>query len=348
MKKVSVLIPCRNEEKFIKTVIEDLLKQTYPKEFMEIFFIDGRSEDSTRNIIQKYEKKYNFIKLVDNPYKYVPHALNLGIRKAKGDIIIRMDAHSSYPPEYIEKLVYWLEKLNADNVGGIWDIKPRNNSLKGKAIALVLSHPFGVGNSKFRILSNLKKPIEVDTVPFGCYKREVFNKIGLFDERLIRNQDLEFNKRLKKNGGKIYLVPIKLIYFARSNWKELWDNNFKNGKWVILTIHYTKDYKSISLRHFIPLLFIIYLFVSLLSFPLLHSFLLFLPILTYLLLVLGFSLKLGLKQKSVKLIPYTIISFVVLHISYGLGSLYGLLVIILTYMRSLFFSINKKLFSSNK
>jgi len=214
--KVTIIIPCRNEEKFIEKVIKGAISQTYPKDRLEVFFVDGQSEDKTREIIELYSHKYPFIKLLINPYKYVPQAMNIGIKAVTGDIIVRMDAHSEYPEDYVEKIVYWLEKLNADNVGGVWITTPPADSLKAKAIALALSHPFGVGNSLFRIAKNIKRPIEVDTVPFGCYLKEIFDKIGLYDERLIRNQDIELNKRLRKSGGKIYLIPdIKIKYCVR-------------------------------------------------------------------------------------------------------------------------------------
>jgi len=237
----------------MEKVIKSLLNQTYPKDKLEVFFVDGLSTDKTMEIIQRYSKKHPFIKVLINPYKYVPHAMNTGIKNATGDIIIRMDAHSEYPEDYVEKLVYWLEKLKADNVGGIGITVPPCNSLKAKAISLTLSHFFGVGNSLFRITKNLKQPTEADTVPFGCYPKEVFDRIGLYNEKLIRNQDIELNKRLRKSGGKIYLIPdIKIKYYARDTWRKLWKNNFENGRWVVLTAFLTKDRNSLSLRHFIP------------------------------------------------------------------------------------------------
>jgi len=334
-KKITIIIPCRNEEKFIEKVIKSILNQTYPKDKMEVFFVDGMSEDNTRKIIEKYSRKYDFIKLIKNPYKYVPYAMNLGIKNASGDIIIRMDAHSEYPNNYIEKLVNWLEKLKADNVGGIGITIPRSNSLKARAIALSLSHPFGVGNSLFRIVKNLNQPIEVDTVPFGCYRKEIFDEIGLYNEHLIRNQDIELNKRLKKFGGKIYLVPdVKIKYYARDNWKALWKNNFANGRWVILTAFFTKDLSSLSLRHFIPLIFVLYLFLL----PILgleKNFFIYIPLIIYLTLNLVFSIQLSIKNKNFFLFPYIFISFIILHLSYGMGSLYGILEVIFKTMRKL-------------
>jgi len=325
--RVTLIVPCRNEEKFIEKVIKSVISQTYPKDRMEVLFIDGQSEDRTREIIELYSQKYPFIKLLINPYKYVPQAMNIGIKAATGEIIIRMDAHSEYPEDYVEKLVYWLKKLNADNVGGVWITTPPTDSLKAKAIALALSHPFGVGNSLFRTAKNLKKHIEVDTVPFGCYLKEIFDKIGLYDERLVRNQDIELNKRLRKSGGKIYLIPdIKIKYYARDTWRKLWKNNFENGRWVVLTAFLTKDFKSLSLRHFIPLIFVLY-FVLLPVF--FKSFrLLIVPGLMYLILNILVSVLICFKERQAKLFPFLTISFLVLHFSYGIGSLKALFEII--------------------
>ena len=189
--KVSIIIPCRNEEKYIGKCLESIIKQAYPKDKIEILIIDGMSEDNTRGIIERYIKKYQYIKLINNSKRIVPTALNIGIKRAMGDIIIRIDVHSSYPCDYIEKIVLWIEKSKADNVGGILIVKPGAETVIAKAIASVLSHPFGVGNALFRI--GIKNPQYVDTVPLGAYKRTVFDKIGLFDEDLVRNQDDEFN-----------------------------------------------------------------------------------------------------------------------------------------------------------
>ena len=153
---VSIIIPCRNEEKYISKCLDSLLDNNYPKGLIEIFVIDGMSEDNTRKIIKRYIEKHPFIKLINNSKKIVPTALNIGIKKARGDIIIRIDVHSTYPSNYIEKLVLWIRKTKADNVGGIWITKPGAETVIAKANAIDLSYPFGVGNPYFRI--GTKKP----------------------------------------------------------------------------------------------------------------------------------------------------------------------------------------------
>jgi len=323
---VSIVIPCRNEEKFIAKCLDSIINNDYPKENLEVLIIDGISEDKTRQIVDEYIKQYSFIRLLDNPNRFSPSALNIGIKNAKGDIIVRLDAHATYEKDYISKCVSYMDKYEADNVGGRMMTISGNNTLVGKAIVLALSHRFGVGNSYFRIGS--KEPKFVDTVPFGCYKKEVFEKIGLFNENLIRNQDIEFNLRLKKSGGKILLVPdIVSYYYARSDLKNLFMQNFKNGLWVIYSNRFAKA--PFSWRHLIPYIFVSSLvgslFLSIFWIPFLYLFLMI--ILVYLTANVFFSLNISLKN-GMKLFPFIIISFFVLHFSYGLGSIRGLMKLI--------------------
>ncbi|MFK8005739.1 MAG: glycosyltransferase family 2 protein [Saprospiraceae bacterium] len=327
---VSVIIPCFNEEPFIEAVIQNILEQDFPQKEMEVLFLDGMSTDKTAEIISQYAQNQPFIKLISNPEKFVPQAMNLGINLAQGEIIIRLDAHAAYPKQYISKLIFWLKKLPAENVGGIWNIQPRSNSTKAKSIARTLSHPIGVGNALYRM--GISKPQEVDTVPFGCYPKAVFEKYGNYDIRLKRNQDIELNKRIKRKGGKIFLVPdVECTYFARDTFSALWKNNYANGKWVILTSWFTGTFDSLSIRHFVPLAFFVNLLLSILSF--IKIFLLggnsiwgifIFPIIIYLLIISFFSLKLSLEEKNLKAFPYFIISFFTLHLSYGVGSFVGL------------------------
>jgi glycosyltransferase involved in cell wall biosynthesis len=289
---------------------------------MEILVVDGMSSDRTREIVASYARKYDFIRLIDNVKKIVPVAMNLGIRQAKGEYIIRLDAHAEYPGDYFSKLIAWHRKLDADNVGAVIETKAKGDTPKANSIARVLSCRFGVGNSDFRV--GVGEPKEVDTVPFGCYKKEAFEKYGFYDERLIRNQDIELNKRIVGSGGKIYLIPDAVAtYYARENFMELAKNNFSNGKWNILTAYYTKTLNSLSVRHFVPLLFVLSLVLPL-FFSLFASKFIYIMLLSlgsYLALVIIISIKLrGVKRSFF----YLVVSFLVLHISYGLGSLAAL------------------------
>ena len=193
-----------------------------------------------------------------------------------------------------------------------------------RSIIAVLTHPFGVGNAQFRL--GIDQPKEVDTVPFGCFPKAVFERYGYYDERLHRNQDIELNKRIVRQGGKILLIPsVSSKYFARSDWKSLWKNNAANGKWVILTAYYTKSLSSLSLRHFAPLVFVAYwILLFLLPFTPFFFWWMILPGLAYLLLIGYASIKIGLTGFNFLLIPNIFITFLCLHFSYGLGSLSGL------------------------
>ena len=271
---LSVICPIYNEAKYIDVCIQSVLLQDYPKEQLEVLFVDGMSKDGTRDIVNGYSKKYPFIRLLDNEKRIVPVAMNIGIRASKGNVIIRLDAHAQYPPNYFSVLVEKLKLLDADNVGVACRTDVLNKTPKTLAIREVLSNKLGVGNSTFRL--GINKVMEVDTVPFGCWKRDVFDKYGFYDERLIRNQDIELNKRIVRGGGHIFIVPdTYCTYLARETFWGLAKNNFGNGKWNILTVFYTKQLNSLSIRHFIPLLFLLSLFLPLL-------FALFYPLFLYL------------------------------------------------------------------
>ncbi len=318
---VSIIIPCRNEEKYIGKCLASIIAQDYPKDKLEVLVVDGMSEDGTREVIKDYVLKNPYIKLLDNPKRIVPTALNIGVKNAQGDIILRMDAHNIYEKDYVGKCVTYLTKHDVDNVGGIWITLPGNETSIGKSIALALSHPFGVGNAYFRTGS--KEPRYVDTVPFGCYKKEVFEKIGLFDEDLVRNQDDEFNLRLIKNGGKILLVPdIVSYYYARDSLEKLWKMYFQYGYFKPLVAQ--KIGAVFTWRQLIPAIFVgSLIFTGLLSFFSSYFLWLFLLIIgLYLSANLAFSFSIALK-KGLKLLPALPISFATLHFSYGLGYLKG-------------------------
>ena len=204
---LSVICPIYNEESRIEECILSILNQDYPKDDLEVLFVDGQSSDRTREIIAEYMQEYAFIQLLDNPKRIAPAALNIGIRASSGNIIIRLDAHAKYPENYFSLLVKRLEESGADNVGGVCRTLPAKETPVCRAIAHAMSSPFGMGNSYFRIGSDHE--MWVDTVPFGCFRREIFDKIGLFDEELVRNQDDEFNGRIIKNGGKLAIKGTK-------------------------------------------------------------------------------------------------------------------------------------------
>lgn len=330
---VSLIIPCRNEEKYIANCLDSILLNDYPKEFIEVFVVDGMSNDKTVSIVKEYSKKYPFIKLLENPKTITPCAMNIGIRSSKSKYIIRMDAHSSYPKDYISSLLYWHHKLKADNVGGLWETDVINKNRKSNSIIKVLTNKLGVGNALYRL--GVQSPKLVDTVPFGCYKKDIFDKIGLYDEQLKRNQDIELNKRLIKNGGKIYLIPdIKLKYYSRELFSDIAENNFKNGYWTILTTFLTRNLRSLSLRHFVPLLFLLSLIIPL-FFVIFNKLSILLSLTFFSLYNLVLLLTTAIINDKTTRFIYIFWGFYTLHFSYAIGSFLGL-------FRSFALIINKK------
>ena len=325
---VSAIILCRNEEKFIGNCLKSIISNDYPKEKLEVLVVDGMSEDGTRKIVEQCAKEHRFIRLINNPKKLTPFAFNEGIKNSHGELVMIMSAHATYGEDYIRESVSASLKYDADNVVGIWKIKPRSNNLIDKSIVFALSSSFGVGDAKYRTGSNKKKEIEyVDTGAYGCYKRSVFKKVGLFNENLTRGQDMEFNLRLKNAGGKTILVPKAVIYYyARTDFKSFCKHNLKNGVWAILPFKYS-TILPVSFRHLVPLAFVSSLIISVTLSLFSQIFLWpFLSIIgSYFLCNIYFSTKITTKEKDIRYFFTMPVIYGSLHIAYGLGSLWGLL-----------------------
>jgi glycosyltransferase involved in cell wall biosynthesis len=320
---VSIIIPCRNEESFIGPCLDSVLANGYPLDRLEVLVVDGMSEDGTRVIVEDYAARHDCVRLLDNPRRITPAGLNIGIAHATGRIVMRMDAHSQYPRNYVLGLVAWQEKTGADNVGGVCTTLPGNDTYMAQAIAIGLSHPFGVGNAHFRI--GVREPRWVDTVPFGCYRREVFDRIGVFDEDLIRNQDDEFNLRLIRQGGKILLVPdIASSYYARDSLIKLAQMYYQYGYFKPLVLR--KVRAILTVRQVIPPVFILTLIGSgtmALFFPAMRMLAASIMLL-YLIGVVGCSTMVAFKR-GLRYAPGVCVVFPVLHVSYGVGFLRGIM-----------------------
>jgi len=321
-KSLSIIIPCRNEEKYIAECLNSFLRMDYPKELMEIVVVDGNSSDNTRNIVREIQTGKDNIILLDNPDLYTPHALNLGIKNAKNEYIMIASAHSDFSKHYVRELMNAIDQFNADGVGGTITTDVRIKNKRTQSICKVLSNKFGVGNSMFRIGSD--QPMRVDIVPFGIYKKDLLLEIGLYNERLIRNHDMELSKRLTSKRKNIYLIPTaECRYYAREKFFGIFKNNFGNGYWVPLTIYITKHLNSLSLRHFVPLIFILSLIL-----PALLMF--WLPVLGVIVAISLFSYFITIFVESVRIkddstsLGYIFLAFLTLHFSYGIGSLSGL------------------------
>lgn len=318
-KSVSIVIPCRNEENFISECLQSFINQTYPQELLKIIVADGMSTDKTREIIKDLQKKNNNIILLDNEGLSAPKGMNLGIRHTDSEIVIIFGAHAYADEKFVEENVKALENSEVGCAGGL--ITTVNDSIKGSAIAEAMSCPFGVGNALFRFA---EKETYVDTVAFGAYRRVVLDKVGIFDEELVRNQDDELNFRVEKSGAKILLSPkIKSTYFSRGSYKKLWRQYFQYGFWKVRVIQ--KHKKPAAIRHLIPLMFATYLIgggiLSLFSSWIRIAYFIILAL--YITLDLLFSIKISLK-KNIKYLLYLIPTFPILHLSYGLGFILGL------------------------
>ena len=320
---VSIICPVFNEEKYIEACIVSILEQDYPKEAMEVLFIDGNSTDNSTGIIKRYTAQYSFLKLLNNPERIVPYALNKGLEAAKGEVIMRLDAHCTYPTNYISELVRYLYQLNADNVGGVWNTQPAKDTPICQAIAFASSHPFGVGGSMHKI--GASKIMETDTVPFGCYKREIFDKTGLFDTDLVRNQDDEFNGRLLNLGGKIYLIPQVIInYTARDTLCKMRKMYYQYGLYKPLVNK--KLGAPATVRQFFPILFLLGLTIGgvvCMIWPLLlHFYTSVLLLYLFIGIVVGSMGAIRAHQPFLALLmPYV---FFNIHMSYGIGYLVGI------------------------
>lgn len=324
---VSIICPVFNEEKFIEDCIISIIEQDYPQDMMEVLFIDGHSTDNTTNIIKRYIKQHSFLKLLDNPERIVPYALNKGLSEAKGEVIMRLDAHCTYPTNYVSELVKYLYQLNADNVGGVWNTQAANDTPICQAIAFASSHPFGVGGSMHKI--GTSKIIETDTVPFGCYKREVFDKTGVFDTDLVRNQDDEFNGRLHNLGGKIYLIPQVIInYTARETLCKMRKMYYQYGLYKPLVNQ--KLGSPATVRQFFPLLFLLGLIFggigSFLAPFFLNIYTTILMLYLFIGIVVGSMGAIRTHQPLLALLmPYV---FFNIHMSYGIGYFVGIINVI--------------------
>ncbi len=315
---ISVIIPIKNEEKYIKKFLQNLIEQTFSKDKCEFIFCDGNSCDKTLDILKEFKSNNSInIKLLSNEKENAPSGVNLGIRNAKGEIIIRLDAHTFYPKEYIEKNVYYLLNSDADNVG--CPIDTIGEGLIGKIIAYIYSSKFGVGNSKFRV-SNYNG--FVDTVPFGCFRKKIIDEVGFFDENLPRSEDNDFNYRIRKNGGKVLMFnEIKTEYHSRSNISSLCKMGYGNGKGIVDLLKKNKE--SIGFRHLVPFIFVLgnllgFIFICL-KLPILKEMYLII-IGIYFLLDLFFSFK-GIPKFNLIECLICFMLFPLLHICYGMGSL---------------------------
>ena len=317
---VSVLIPIRNEGNYISQCLQAVTRQDYPSDLFEILISDGLSTDNTRSLVADWMKNDSRIRLFDNPKQIVPTGMNILIPKAKGEILIRVDGHCVIAKNYISNCVRHLEEEDVDGVGG--PMRSIGEDLISQVTALAMSSKFGVGNSSFRTETGQTKL--ADTVPFPAYTRAIIEKVGLYDEELVRNQDDEYNYRIREAGGKILLAEdVSSEYYSRGSLKKLWKQYFQYGFWKVRVLQ--KHPRQMSLRQFIPLGFVLALILTLfLSFLAPWGWMALSVLLAaYLLANLSASIMTASGQgfKTFLLLP---LAFAIIHLGYGLGFFVGL------------------------
>ena len=321
---VSVIVPCRDEERYIARCLDSIAATDYPRERLEVLAVDGVSEDRTRAIVADYGARYPFIRLLDNPGRIPPTAVNTGIRAARGEILVRVDAHGVYPPNYIPALVAALEQTGADSVGGVLVTLPANDTAIAQGIAIAMSHPFGVGNSYFRV--GVREPRWVDTIAFFCCRRETFDRVGLFDETLARDEDSEFNGRLIQAGGRILLVPhVTAHYYARDSLWQLARMYHQYGYSKPLVAR--KLGRVTTVRQLVPAGFVTALAAATLALPWVPgaAALLVAAVVPYLVAVAACAIGAGLRRGGLRTVAALGLAFPIVHFSYGLGFLHSAL-----------------------
>ena len=321
---VSVIIPCRNEEKTIHLVLQALFQQSFPLQDMEIVIADGLSTDGTRRAIHAFSQAHPslVIRLVDNPKQIIPTGLNTAIKASNGNLIVRIDAHSLPNPDYVQRCYDAHNEGKAENVGGVWKISPQNNSWMARSIAAAAANPFAVGDAHYRFT---EKAAYVDTVPYGSYKRELFDKIGFFDESLLANEDYEFNTRIRQSGGRIWLDPaIQCTYFARASFWALAKQYWGYGFWKAQML---KRYpETLRWRQALPPVFVLGVILLALVGFFWHPAWLVLAVIfgLYLIIQLIPAIQISLKDGNILVSLGVVLATLVMHFSWGTALIVGL------------------------
>lgn len=322
--EVSVIIPCYNEEKTIQLLLAAILNQNFQMKKIEIIIADAQSEDRTRQKIIEFARKHKELKIqiVNNPQRTIPAAINAAANEAKGEFLVRMDAHSIPDINYVSNSIRLLKEEKAQNVGGVWDIQPASDTCIAKAIARAAAHPLGAGDAQYR--TNRKSGF-VDTVPFGSFRRDRFFELGGFNENMLSNEDYEFNSRLRKAGGKIWLdSSIRSGYFARRNIKELSRQYWRYGFWKFKMLKCHPD--TLRWRQAIPPAFVFFtVLLGILSFINSIALIIFtVSISLYILILVLASLIESARKRDICYLQM-IFAFTTMHFSWGSGFLFSVL-----------------------
>ncbi|RME88887.1 MAG: glycosyltransferase [Anaerolineae bacterium] len=322
---VSLIVPCYNERATIRFLLEAIYAQTYPRAEMEVIIADGLSEDGTREEIAAFQQEHPDLNLrvVDNPARIIPAGLNRAIEAARGEFIIRLDAHSGPHPDYVERCVEALRAGRGENVGGVWEIRPGGTGWVAEAIAVAAAHPLGVGDALYR---HATRAALVDTVPFGAFRRTLIEEIGMFDETLLTNEDYEFNARLRLAGGRIYLDPaIRSIYFARPDLRALAKQYWRYGYWKWRMLR--RYPKTLRWRQALPPLFVLSLLLGAVTAPWVTPLrLLFaLEVALYAWILFAVGAREAMRRRRPSLALGLPLAIATMHLSWGSGFLWSVL-----------------------
>jgi len=317
---VSILIPIRNESAYLERCLLAISKQDYPPELLEVLVADGQSTDQSCEIVRDYSETLPNLVCCENPDLIVPTGMNILIPKSRGDVVIRVDGHCVIAPDYVSNCVRHLQSAGVDGVGG--PMKTIGEDFVSEVIALAMSSKFGVGNSSFRTETGQTKL--ADTVPFPAYTREIIQKVGLYDEELVRNQDDEYNYRIREAGGSVLLAAdVQSSYFSRGSFSRLWNQYYQYGFWKVRVLQ--KHPRQMSLRQFVPPVFVLSLIVcALISLIFYYGWRVLLGFVSlYLAANLAASCVTGWK-KGLRVFFTLPLTFAIIHLSYGWGFLVGL------------------------
>ena len=316
---VSILMPVRNEEAYIARSLGAVLAQEYPAELMEVIVSDGMSKDGTRDIVGQIQQKHPNVRLIDNPGLIAPKALNLGTAVAKGEILIRVDGHCEICPDYVINCVRHLLESGVDGVGG--SVQTVGETEAAEAVAVAMSSVFGVGNSAFRTTTG--RDVLADTIPFPAYTREIVDRAGPYDEEMVRDQDDEYNYRIRELGGRLLLASnVRSRYYSRANLPSLWRQYFGYGFWKSRVLW--KHPRQMSARQFVPALLVLSLSLAALLSPFSRSARRSLAAIAVTYTCANGSASLRAASASDwRHLPRLPLAFGALHFSYGLGFLIG-------------------------
>ena len=323
--KISIVVPCYNEQSTILSMLKAFHVQTFPRAEMEVVIADGMSTDGTQAAIAAFQRDFPDleVRVVENVNRSIPSGVNRAIEASRGEIIVRFDGHSKPYPDYVANCLAAHQARRGDNVGGVWEIRPGADTWIAESIAVAAAHPLGVGDALYR---HAKHAAEVDTVPFGSFRRALIEQVGYFDESLLTNEDYEFNTRIRKRGGKIWLDPsIRSVYFARSSLLELIRQYWRYGFWKWHMLRRYPD--TLRWRQALPPLFVISLIsLAVLSiFIPLARFLLPAELLLYVSIMILAGVRAAIQQRKAYLVFGLPLSIFTMHISWGSGFLWSML-----------------------